>query len=115
MGSVRNALRGASLGWVTSVEPTACGDDGRDTRLIPRQIAPSLQDLQAPVGGLVDDLAGRKVVLADLAATAEVFVFLDHAHPAPASPDEVGVVMRRREPAPSGRLAATRSGDRQLF
>jgi hypothetical protein len=52
--------------------------------------------ISAPVGGLVDDLGGRKVVLADVAAHEEVLILMHHEYPAVVAVDDLKSAMRRR-------------------
>ena len=52
--------------------------------------------INAPVGGLVDDLGGRRVVLANLRAPDEVLVLLHHEHPETVSVEEIKAAMKRR-------------------
>jgi hypothetical protein len=51
----------------------------------------------APVGGLVDDLGGRKVVLGRLSARDEVLVLMHHEHPAAVPVTDILAAMRRRD------------------
>lgn len=55
--------------------------------------------INAPVGGLVDDLGGRKVVLPDLSAQDEVLVLLHDQHPSPVAVSDLKAAMRRRAPS----------------
>jgi hypothetical protein len=53
--------------------------------------------INAPVGGLVDDLGGRRVVLANLRAPDEALVLLHHQHPNAVSVDDIKSAMKRRD------------------
>jgi hypothetical protein len=55
-----------------------------------------ISQINRPVGGLVDDFSDRKLVTADLSATAEVLVLLHHNHPSPMSRKELEYAMNRR-------------------
>jgi hypothetical protein len=69
----------------------------RNATGIPMGAAGLLIELvQAPVGGLVEDRAGRSLVLKDLPAGEEILVLLQHAHPAGRTLPELVSSMNRR-------------------
>jgi hypothetical protein len=53
--------------------------------------------ISAPVGGLVDDLGGRRVVLGKLSAQQEVLVLLHHQHPEVVPVEDIKTAMKRRD------------------
>jgi len=52
--------------------------------------------INAPVGGLVDDFGGQRVVVASLSAPDELLVLLHYSHPAVVLLSELKTAMRRR-------------------
>jgi hypothetical protein len=56
-----------------------------------------IDQVMAPIGGLVEDLGGRKVVLADVSAREEMLVLLHHAYPDGVSRKSLVADMRRRD------------------
>lgn len=52
--------------------------------------------VQEPVGGLVEDLGGRKLVLHETSAANEALILLHNVYPAPASLDQLRAWMDRR-------------------
>lgn len=62
-----------------------------------------VSQINSPVGGLVDDFSGRKLVTADLSAADEVLVLLQHDHPTPMSLEELRHAMDRRHPTTVGK------------
>jgi len=56
-----------------------------------------VEAITAPVGGLVDDIGGRKVVHGELTAPEEILVLLHHHHPDTVATAEIRAALRRRD------------------
>lgn len=55
-----------------------------------------VQQIQAPVGGLVEDFGDRKLVLTDLSASKEVLVLLQSSYPEPLTARQIVVSVDRK-------------------
>lgn len=56
-----------------------------------------IDQVMAPVGGLVEDFGGKRLVLEDVAAREEILLLLHHAYPNPVPRTEIATSMDRRD------------------
>jgi hypothetical protein len=71
--------------------------DQAGSRLTMEEAGGLISMVQAPIGALVEDHAGRRLVLPDLTACDELLVLLHDAYPRPLSLAQLKDYMRRRD------------------